>query len=75
MGVGGQRHFPATLSPGMTQYPLYRRIGDIQGRSILYGKSRPAPRIDPRTVQPVASRYTDYIMPAHETKKKYLSGR
>jgi len=24
----------------------------------------------PRTVQPVASRYTDYVTPAHETKKK-----
>ena len=24
------------------------------------GKSRPPPRFDPRTVQPVASRYTDY---------------
>ena len=24
------------------------------------GKSRPPPRLDPRTVQPVASRYTDY---------------
>jgi hypothetical protein len=24
-----------------------------------YGKSRPLPRFDPRTVQPVASRYTD----------------
>jgi len=25
-----------------------------------YGKSRPPPGFDPRTVQPVASRYTDY---------------
>jgi hypothetical protein len=25
-----------------------------------YGKSRPPPEFDPRTVQPVASRYTDY---------------
>jgi len=54
--VGGQRHIPAALSPGMTQYPLYRRLGDLQGRSVLQGKSRPLPGINPRTVQPVASR-------------------
>jgi hypothetical protein len=29
------------------------------------GKSRPPPGFDPRTVQPVASRYTDYAIPAH----------
>ena len=29
----------------------------------------------PRSVQLVASRYTDYVTPAHETKKKYSSGR
>jgi len=28
------------------------------------GKSRPPPGFDPRTVQPVASRYTDYIITA-----------
>jgi hypothetical protein len=29
------------------------------------GKSRPPPGFDPRTVQPVASRYTDWAIPAH----------
>ena len=29
------------------------------------GKSRPLPGFDPRTVQPVASRYTDWDIPAH----------
>jgi hypothetical protein len=28
-------------------------------------KSRPPPGSDPRTVQPVASRYTDWAIPAH----------
>jgi hypothetical protein len=28
------------------------------------GKSRPPPGFDPRTVQPVASRYTDLAIPA-----------
>jgi hypothetical protein len=32
-GVGGQRHAPAALPPGMTRYPLYRRLGRPQGRS------------------------------------------
>ena len=27
MGVGGQRHAPAALPPGMSRYPLYRRLG------------------------------------------------
>ena len=29
-----------------------------------YGKSRPPPGFDPRTVQPVASRYTDWAIEA-----------
>jgi hypothetical protein len=31
--VGGQHHAPATLPPGKTRYPLYRRLGGPQGRS------------------------------------------
>ena len=33
MGVGGQRHTLATLTPEKTQYPLYRRLGGPQGQS------------------------------------------
>ena len=40
-GVGGQRHAPATLSPGKTRYPLYRRLGAPQNRLDGCGKSRP----------------------------------
>jgi hypothetical protein len=65
MGVGGQRHAPATLPPGMTQYPLYRRLGKPQGRSGRVLKISPPPGFDPRTVQLVASRYTNYVIPAH----------
>jgi len=32
-------------------------------------KISPTPGFDPRTVQPVASRYTDYAIPAHATSK------
>jgi len=33
MGVGGERDVPAALPPGVTRYPLYRRLGGSQGRS------------------------------------------
>jgi len=57
-GVGGQRHAPAALPPGMTRYPLYRRLGGTQGRSGRVRNISPPPGFDPRTVQPVTSRYT-----------------
>jgi len=31
--VGDQRHAPVALPPGMTRYPLYRRLGGPQGQS------------------------------------------
>jgi hypothetical protein len=46
--------------PGKTPYPLYRRQGVPHGRSGQVRKIWPAPGFDPQTVQPVASRYTDY---------------
>jgi len=59
MGVGGQRHAPAVLLPGKTRYPLYKRLGGPQTRSGRVRKISSPPGFDPRTVQPVASRYTD----------------
>jgi hypothetical protein len=64
MGVGGLRHDPAAFTPGKSRYPLYRRLGGPQGRSGLVRKFPPLPGFDPRTVQPVASRYTDWAIPA-----------
>jgi len=61
-GVVGQSHAPANLPPGKTRYPLCKRLGGPQGRSGLGGKIPPPPPplgFDPRTVQLVASRYTD----------------
>ena len=66
MEVGGQRHAPAALPPGKTWYPLYRRLGGLQGRSVRVRKISPPPVFDPRTVQPIASRYTDWAIPAHK---------
>ena len=65
MGVGGQHHAPAALPPAKTRYPLYRRLGRPQGRSGRVRKISPPPGFDPRTVHPVASRYTDCAIPAH----------
>ena len=60
MRVGGQRHAPAALPPGMTRYPLYRRLGRPQGQSGWVLKISLSPGFHPRTVQLVAIRYTDY---------------
>jgi hypothetical protein len=65
MGVGGQRHAPATLSSGMTRYPLYRRLGKPQCLSGRVPKISPLPGFDPLTAQPVASRYTDWAISAY----------
>ena len=64
MGVGGQRRAPAGLPRGKTLYPLYRRLGGLLGRSGQVRKISPPPGFDPRIVQPLASRYTDYAIPA-----------
>jgi hypothetical protein len=58
--MGDQHHAPAALAPGKTQYPLHRRLGGPQGRSGLVRKISPPPGFDHRTVQPVASSYTDW---------------
>ena len=59
MGVGGQRHAPVILPPAMTWYPLYARLNVPHGRSGQMRKISPPPEVDPRTIQPVASLYTD----------------
>jgi hypothetical protein len=53
--MGGQHHALATLPPEKARYPLYRRPVWTCAKNLA------PPGFDPRTVQPVASRYTDYI--------------
>ena len=48
-----------TLPSGKTRYTLYRRLAGPQGRSGRAENLAP-PGFDPRTVQPVVSRYTDW---------------
>ena len=70
MGVGGKRHAPAALLPGETQYPLYTRLGGPQSWSGRMWKISPLPAFDPRTVQPLDSRYTD--LPTSTTRNFYF---
>jgi len=58
MREGGQRHAPAALPPGKTRYQSYRKLGGPQGRSGRMRNISPPKGFDPRTVQPVARRYT-----------------
>jgi len=57
------------FTPGKTWYPLYyRRLGGPQGRSGQVRKISHPPGFDHRTVQFVASRYTDYATRPTNTK-------
>jgi len=66
--MGYQRHAPAALPPGKTLYPLYRRLGGPLGRSGRVRKISLPTGFDSRTVQSVASRYTDWAIPVGLTK-------
>jgi hypothetical protein len=61
----GDRGVDPTQSqlPGMTRDTLYKRLGAPRGRSGRQGKSLPPPGFDSRTLQPAASRYTDWAIP------------
>jgi hypothetical protein len=56
-GVRGQRHDPAALYP--REKPGTHCTRGWVGLSGQVRKMSPPPGFDPRTVQPVASRYTD----------------
>jgi hypothetical protein len=51
----------SSLPPGKTRYQLYRRPRWAPGPAWTGAKNLAPPGFDPRTLQPVASRYTDYI--------------
>ena len=72
MGLGGQHHAPAALPPGKTRYPLYRRLGGPQDRAGRARKISLLPGFDPRTVQPVASRYTDWAIAVDSVDGRWI---
>ena len=60
-GEGSASRPGLSLPPGKTRYPLYRRLCVPLGRSEPERKMSPT-GFDPRTAQPVASRYTDWAI-------------
>ena len=65
MGVGGQRHTLAALPPGKEPVPIAQEAGWGSGPVWTDAENlAPPPGFDPRTVQPVASRYTDWAIAA-----------
>jgi hypothetical protein len=52
------------LTPGKDPVPIVQEAGWAQGRSGQVRKISPPPVFDPRTVQPVASHYTYWAIPA-----------
>jgi hypothetical protein len=66
MEMGGERHAPAALPPG--NRPRTYFIGGWAGPKAglyRYEKSHPPLGFDHRSVEPIASRYTDWAIPAH----------
>jgi len=60
---------PRPLYPWKEPVPLHKRLGGPQGRSEWAWKTSPSPGFDPRTVDPVASRYTVWAIPALNRKE------
>jgi hypothetical protein len=63
--VAGQQHVTAALLPGMRPGTHFTR-GWVDPWMVWTGVKNlaPLPEFDPRTVQPVTSRYTDCAIPA-----------
>jgi len=62
--------FPGRFTPRkVTRYPLYRRLVWSQGRCGRMRQIAQSPGFDSRTMQTVASRYTDCAIPAHRYKQ------
>jgi hypothetical protein len=68
MGEGGQHQDPGALPLGKTRYPSYRRLGGPQCLSARVRNISLPLGFDPRIVQPVKSRYSDWAIPVHTTE-------
>ena len=62
---------PSCFTLGKTQYPLYKRLDGPQCQSAQVQKicPPPPPGFNPRTIQPIASWYTDYAITAHHLRR------
>ena len=71
----GQRDAPAALTPGKEPVPIVLEAGWAPGPVWTGAKNLAPPVFNPRTIQPVASRYTDWAIRAHGQVIRYvLSG-
>jgi len=68
--VGGQRHTSAVLPTGMNRCPFCKKLGGPQDRSGRVRENSASTGFDARTVQPAASRHTDWAIPAHKLLKR-----
>jgi hypothetical protein len=60
----GQHHAPAAFIPGKDPVPTVQEAGWVPEPVWIGAENLASPGFDPRTSQPVASRYTDYAIPA-----------
>ena len=60
MEVGGQPHAPAASTPGKDPVSILQEAGLASGPVWTRAENLVPPGFDPRTVQPVASRYTEH---------------
>ena len=59
-----QHHAPAAFTPGKDLVPIVQEAGWTPEPVWIGAENLAPPGFDPRTFQPVASRYTDYAIPA-----------
>jgi hypothetical protein len=66
--VCGQHHAPAAFTLGKDPVPIVQEAGWAPEPVWIGAENLAPPGFDPRTFQPVASRYTDYAIPAPHTQ-------
>jgi hypothetical protein len=62
--VCGQHHAPAAFTPRKEPVPIVQEAGWAPEPVWIGAENLAPPGFDPRTFQPVVSRYTDYANPA-----------
>ena len=68
MGVSGQRHAPAAFTHEKDPVPIVQEARWAPGPVWISALNLGPPHRD--SIQPVASRYTDYAIPAHTLLSK-----
>jgi hypothetical protein len=71
----GQHHDPAAFTPGKDLVPIVQEAGWVPEPVWIGAENLAPPGFDPRTFQPVVSRYTDYaiLAPAVSVYFSYIT--